>query len=747
MKTLNFILILGFISLKTIAQERPKVALVLSGGGAKGFAHIGVIKELEKAGIRPDIITGTSMGSVVGALYSMGYTADEMEALAVSSDWDNIISNKLPYNKIAIEEKPYDSRYFLEFGYENGEIELPKGMIEGKELALFIDRLTIPAHNVKDFHKFPIPFACVATDITTGEAVVLDKGNINEAIRASMAIPSIFTPVKINNQLLVDGGLVRNFPVQQALDMGADIVIGVYVSDDFYQEEDLNSLIDVLSQSAFVLSTFDSREQKTLCDILIEPDLSGYGTADFLDGDSIIARGERMALQYKEAFESLADSLGQFTPQQPLVSLKAPVKFNITNIEVIGNSKIPNKIITKKLDLLKDSPYSTKEIVDHMTVLYGSKNFSKVNFNLESNSDSSYTIKVKVEENYDVMVKSAVHYDSENGTGLNVNITLRNVLIPYSRLLIEGDIATSPRADLNYLIYFGKNQNKFLMLEGKWAKTELSLYDDSGTRTSLWGSHIFNANLQFNKTIGTNFLIGAEGGANWMTLTPEINEAQYKGIDLINETLPYLRLNIIYNSLNKKFYATKGTSFKAQATYVNSLKSSFTIKDSTGNTELEFENSQVNLEILYQKVFKVNKKIAIRWTNNVVAVFSNSENLSTTHFVGGYNPLYFNTIAFYGAKEYEYSLSNALTSQLNVQWEVYNKIFIIPGVSFAESEFPFKHIPNQSFKNNLGGLPRRFGFGITTSYNSPIGPISFAIAKDINNAQFTSNFSIGFWYK
>lgn len=382
-----------------------------------------------------------------------------------------------------------------------------------------------------------------------------------------------------------------------------------------------------------------------------------------------------------------------------------------------------------------------------MTVLYGSKNFSKVNFNLVPNSDSTYTIKVKVEENYDIMVKSAFHYDSENGTGLNVNLTLRNVLIPYSRLLIEGDIATNPRAETNYLVYLGKRQNRYFSIGGSWANTELSLYDNTGNKTSLWHTHMFNANVQLNKTIGTNFLFGVEAGSDWMYLSPEINEGAFKAFSLIQETIPYLRANLIYNSLNKRFYPTKGRIIRARATYINSLKSHYKIEDSLITETVDLENSQFNIDLHYQEVFKITKKLSLDWDNYAAVVLSDDENISTSHFVGGYNPLYFNSIPFYGAKQYEYSLSNVFVTRLNLQYELFNKFFIIAGVSYAESEFIFEHIPNQNFINTLGGLPRRFGYGVTTSYNSPIGPISFAIAKDINNAQFTSNFSIGFWYQ
>ena len=741
-----FICLTWVTFLSTFSQNRPKVALVLSGGGAKGFAHIGVINELEKAGIKPDIITGTSMGSIVGGLYAMGYSIEELEKIAIHSDWNNVISNKLPFNKIAIEEKPYDSRYFIEVGFQDKKVKLPKGMIEGKELALMIDKLTIPAHGIKDFHDFPIPFACVATDITNGEAVVLDKGHINEALRASMAIPSIFTPVKIDGRLLVDGGLVRNFPVQQALDMGADIVIGVFVSGDFYKEEDLNSLVDVLSQSAFVLSTLDSREQKKLCNYVLEPNLEGFGTSDFLLGKSIIERGTVMGEQFSEVFRTLADSLATFDNQEDRTALPFVENFNITEISVRGNKKIPDHFIKRKLDFDTEKSYTTKQIVDHMTVLYGTKTFNKVNFNLVQKLDSTYQIKVNVEENYDVIFKSAFHYDSENGTGLNVNMTFRNVLIPYSRLTVEGDIATSPRADINYLVYLGKRQNKFFVLDGKWAKIDLPMYNDKGEKTSLWKSNFFNVNGKLNYSIGTNLLIGGEAGVSWLQLKPTINEGSFKEFSLIQETIPYIRMSCIFNTLNKRFFPTKGSKFRVTSNYTNSLITNVTYKDSSQVYHDKLKNDQLTINIDHRHIFNVNKKFSFHWNNNINMTLTDVESFSITQFVGGFNPLYFNTLPLIGSKPYEFRLSNVLISRLDAQWEFLNKTYLIGSINYAEAEYPFKQIPNQGVTNTLGGLKRRFSLGLALSYNSVLGPITFALARDINKSQLTTNLSVGFWY-
>ena len=197
----------------TAQNRRPKIGLVLSGGGAKGVAHIGILKAMEEAGLTPDYITGTSMGSIMGGLYSIGYTADELKDIALNIDWDRILTNKVPLDKVTFEEKAYYGRYLLDFYMKGKELQLPTGVIEGQALLELFSKITRPVHEISDFNQFPIPFACVAANIVTGEPVVLNKGSLALSMRASMAIPTVFTPVKIDGKLLVDGGLVRNMPV------------------------------------------------------------------------------------------------------------------------------------------------------------------------------------------------------------------------------------------------------------------------------------------------------------------------------------------------------------------------------------------------------------------------------------------------------------------------------------------------------------------------------------------------------
>ena len=228
---LLFIFCLFFSSIPAqnkIDTSAHKLGLCLSGGGAKGLAHIGLLRMLDSLGIIPDYITGTSMGSIMGALYSIGYSGDELKALALSADWSALLSNKLPLTAINIEEKDEYGRYLIEMPLINGKLKLPRGFIEGQALQEYLIGLTFAARHIHHFDSLPIPFRCLAADIKTGKSVLITEGSLPQALRTSMAIPLFFTPIESDSLLLVDGGLARNFPVKEVMDMGATKVIGSY---------------------------------------------------------------------------------------------------------------------------------------------------------------------------------------------------------------------------------------------------------------------------------------------------------------------------------------------------------------------------------------------------------------------------------------------------------------------------------------------------------------------------------------
>ena len=243
---------------------RPRIGLTLSGGGARGLAHIGLLKALDSARVKVDYVTGTSMGAVVGSLYAAGYSGAEIERVAGQLDWDALLTNAAQLRTITLPEKDDFGRYLVELPFVKGKFQFSSGVIESEELWLKLSELLFPYYRTKNFSQFERAFRCVATDVISGEPVVLREGEIVAAIRASMAIPSFFTPVLYNGRRLVDGGIVRNFPVSEVKAMGANVIIGSNVSAGAYTDANLRNPIDVLLQISSFKDNADFIKQKQL---------------------------------------------------------------------------------------------------------------------------------------------------------------------------------------------------------------------------------------------------------------------------------------------------------------------------------------------------------------------------------------------------------------------------------------------------------------------------------------------------
>jgi NTE family protein len=362
--------------------ERPRLGLALSGGGAKGLAHLGVIKVMEEAGLKPDYITGVSMGSIIGVLYAMGYSPDSIASMFRTYDWDAALSDRIDENKVIFLEKKHYFNSLISLPITRKKIVIPTGLINGQQIEGGLNYYLWPALRINDFSQLPIPFLCIGTDIITGKKVILNHGYLPDAIRASMAIPSVFTPVKIDTALLVDGGVVRNYAVSELRDMGADIVIGSYVGFKGITKEDLESVYGILKQIGLLTSFTDYEEQKRLTDIMIEPDLKGVSTLSFTNIDSIIDRGYRDALPYLGRFRRLADSLNAFGMKAHVESLPDTKYYSFDTIVVKGNSAISDDQITGVLDIKKGEEADRDLLAERIDLLYGKNWFEKVEYKI-----------------------------------------------------------------------------------------------------------------------------------------------------------------------------------------------------------------------------------------------------------------------------------------------------------------------------------------------------------------------------
>ena len=331
----KLLLIFIFCSALVLGQNRqPKVGLVLSGGGAKGFAHIGVLKELEKAGVQIDIIGGTSMGAIVGGLYATGYTADQIEEIITETDFLKLLRDENPRETKPFFEKEYGEKEFITLPVMKGKIGFPRAISKGQNVLGFMSSLLKSVDTIPNFSNLQIPYFCVATDIETGQEVLLESGSLPLALRASGSFPTLLTPVEIDGKLLIDGGVANNFPADIMKEKGADIIIGVDVQGKLYERTKLNSAVDILNQIVSYKMYEKSAEQLRSIDVYIHPDIYEFSVIDFDKGKEILKRGQVAAEQKRDFFDKIA-------ALQTVKREKTPIK--------IENNRIKLKIISNNL--------------------------------------------------------------------------------------------------------------------------------------------------------------------------------------------------------------------------------------------------------------------------------------------------------------------------------------------------------------------------------------------------------------
>ena len=371
------------LALFAVEKPQPKIGLVLSGGAARGLAHVGVLKALEEQGIRVDAIAGTSMGAVIGGLYASGYKIDELEKLALDIDWQEALSDDPPREDIPFRRKQDDRDFLvrqkLSFR-DDGSLGLPLGVIQGQNLSLLLESLLAHSSDIRDFDKLPIPFRAVATDIVNGDKVVFRKGHLPQVIRASMSIPAVFAPVEINGQLLVDGGMVDNIPVDVAREMGVDRVIVVDIGTPLRPRKQLTTVFDILNQSTTLMTRSNSEVQLaslTPDDILIQPALSSIGATDFGRSQDIISAGYR-------ATQALAPRLAELRhPADVQLDIartaeeRTPV---ITQVKIENDSKIDDAVIRYYIRQPVGEPLDLGRLQRDMGTLYGLDYFDQVQY-------------------------------------------------------------------------------------------------------------------------------------------------------------------------------------------------------------------------------------------------------------------------------------------------------------------------------------------------------------------------------
>lgn len=366
----------------------PRIGLVLSGGGARGLAHIGVIKLLEEMRIPIDCITGTSMGAIVGGLYASGLSAEELEKIVTSMEWNDAFRDMPPLQDLPFRRKWEYANFLMkyELGFKDGKLTIPLGLLQGQNLSLILKSLMGEAEYIRDFNKLNIPFRAVAADIETGEPVVIGSGELSTAIRASMSIPGLFTPVELEKKLLVDGGVANNLPMNVARQMGAEVLIVVDIGTPLRTREHLGSAMTVTVQLITILIQRNTQEQlKTLTnkDVLILPQLGEIGSGDFTRGQEAIPIGKKAAEEKRTSLAALSvpqDVYNQYLDRQRRKPKPAPV---IDYVQINNRSVLSDQAIAARLRIRPGEELDSKSLRQDLNNIYGIDLFDRVDYHIE----------------------------------------------------------------------------------------------------------------------------------------------------------------------------------------------------------------------------------------------------------------------------------------------------------------------------------------------------------------------------
>ncbi len=727
----GLILIVGFATPnfalsqeKASYNDRPKVALVLSGGGAKGFAHIGVLKVLEEEGIPVDLIVGTSIGSLVGGIYSIGYTSAEMEGLVKSLDWETVLNDDVPRAFLSSYDQLLKQRYIFSLPISGDKkLSLPQGLIRGQNVLNILCGLAANVPIDADFGKLPIPFACLATDMETGKEVVLKEGFLPTALFSSMAIPIAFQSSERDGKLLADGGLVNNFPTDVAKKMGADIIIGVDIQNDLYDRSTMKNLHSVLGQ---LIGFFDQEKDsvnKSLCDLLIRPDISGYSMSSFNRAavDTLIWKGEVAASSLRAQLQELKQKY-QLVPREKSREFVSPKLWHITDIKFTGNYSLIEDYLQKITNLEIPGDFTPEEIKTAVDRIYGLGGFERIYYDFidtEQGKVLNFNIKTKKVFTQNIGFKA----NTTDAAAILINTTRKN----YSNLLGLLSFSTELSINPGLTIVAETNNTNFpalgLNLKGKYQN--YNVYDK--------GDKISEVNLFYTSGAAYAYQPILKG----LNLGMSIQEEYFWGDVFSNSTTnPVLSGNgdffltnafsyVTFDNMDDFYFPKKGTNMYAEFSVMTDFSA----------------NSKVSSALLFKmrNVIPLNSKTAMLLDLYGRGILNSEYPQPKITLVGGESySQYFNYhLPFVGLPAVNIADRFATIGLIGLRVEVANNHYasIIFNTMIQSTEMvPLK---------NSGII---YGGGVKYAIKTFLGPLDMTLGYSGSSDKVSFSANFGYWF-
>jgi NTE family protein len=571
--------------------ERPRIALVLSGGGAKGAAHVGVIKVLEANRIPVDIVTGTSMGAYVAGMYALGLDGEELERQMLALDWNQGYQDKVGRDELSLRRKRQNDDFLLrtDIGIDpQWQLSLPGGFFQGQSMGALLRQSTLNLPGLHSFDDLPIPYRAVATDMETVTPVVLGEGHLATAMQASMSVPGVLQPVEVDDRLLADGGVVNNMPVDVARALGADVVIAVDIGDAMLSRERLDSALAMIGQLTNYLTRSSTERQKALMterDILLSPNIGGIGVGDFNLMPDAIARGEAAATVMLPRLQALALSEEEYLAYQHRkldrrAQLQRSDAVYLDRVVVENNSNLSEAVIRDVLGLVPGQFHQTRELEQGVRRLYALDAFERVSYRIEER-DGEQVLTVQAREKGwgpgFIDFKFALEDDFSSRANYEIGAQFRrtNVNMLGGEWLAEATFGSNKQLASEYYTPLDTDYDFFWKIRGEYEKRRRTFYlnpgEDSyalfGRLTSLdfdyatWSLH---SELGYNLRPWSELALGVQG---------LVGDIEARNLDEqldIDSFGPYVRFS--HDTLDNVFFPTRGRALEVRLGYFrNSL--------------------------------------------------------------------------------------------------------------------------------------------------------------------------------
>ena len=713
---------------KSDSLSRPTVGLVLSGGGAKGFAHIGALKVIEESGLPIDYIAGTSMGSIIGGLYAIGYSPEMMMELVCNQNWDAIMSDAIPQKYISIDDKMLDRHYLATFPFRGKKIQMKSSIYDGEMINLLLARLTSPVYTIRNYNDLSVPFLCVATDIESAEAYEMTKGNLQRSIRASMSIPFYFAPVEVDGRLLVDGGLRNNFPVPNVREKGVDIIIGVDVQRNFHKKEELNSMAIILDQMIAMTDIDAYTRAKENVDIYIKPELVKYGMMDFNYYDTIIALGEQAAREKLPQLKRLADSIKNirdYKIERPEVKPLDTVY--VVSLKIEGVSENNSSFVRKSFAKNYPATMTLKDIETSIMRIYATGYYNNIWYEFKP-AAKGVNLVLHCKEKEVETVSIAAHYDTDYGIGILTNITLKNVLNFPKRSTLSADINIAEDPYFKLRFHSNVSQKFKYGMDFSVISLFMNQYDDKVINNSYSvQDNKMDLFMEFMPNLERQLRAGIV--ANYVHLRDNLIHV----VDADNyDFISYAYLNYHIDNEDSPTFASRGWKLNLNGKYImpviemedgSRMRNSFVVRcDLDGAIAMGEKNS-----------LKLGATLG-------TSIGDNEPPLSYQFFLGGQSHMkYFdNIISFDGLKFTQLYGNHIAIGKISWQCNFYKNIYGIINFNggYVANNYDI-WFADDSFV---------LGCGLTLGMKTMSGPIEISLTGSNRCSGLVGFFNVGYWF-